>query len=65
MALGELRACALCRSPFLAVYLSFIDGYPSLARRVICSAMLSGLTVLQVVWTWNFCVPPEKQFPLP
>jgi len=51
--------------PFLAVYLSFIDGYPSLARRVICSAMLSGLTVLQVVWTWNFCVPPEKQFPLP
>jgi len=51
--------------PFVAVYLSAVDGYPSLLRRVLCALTLNGLTVLQGLWTWNFCVPPEKQIALP
>ena len=50
--------------PFLCVKLSLIGGYPSLARRLVCTVSLLALTVLQFVWTWNFCVPPEKQVAL-
>lgn len=51
--------------PIIAVYFSIMHGYPSLIRRLVCSCMLAGLTVLQVLWTWNFCVPPARQIPLP
>ena len=50
--------------PYLAFQLSFIDTYPSTAVHVACAASLLALTVLQCIWTWNFCVPPERQIPL-
>ena len=50
--------------PFLAVRLSLMGGYPSLARRLVCIVSLLALTLLQFVWTWNSCVPPEKQVAL-
>ena len=50
--------------PFLALRLSFMGGYPTVARRLVCVVSLLALTLLQMVWTWNFCVPPEKRVAL-
>jgi len=49
--------------PFLAVRLSLMGGYPSLARRLVCASCVFLLSVLQFVWTWNFLMP-EKQIAL-
>lgn len=50
--------------PFLAAKLSMMDSYPSAAVHLTCAGSLLALTALQLVWTWNFCVPPERQIPL-
>jgi len=50
--------------PMLALRLGAMADYPSLGRRLLCSGCLALLTGLQLVWTWNFCVPPEKQIGL-
>lgn len=50
--------------PFVAVWVTFMGGYPSLARRLLCGGCAAVLTALQVVWTWNFCVPEHRQVTL-
>ena len=51
--------------PFLAAKLAVLPDFPSDLVHVCCVASLLSLTVMQLLWTWNFCVPPEKQVPLP
>lgn len=51
--------------PYLAAQLAFLGDYPSDAIHLACAASLLALTVHQLLWTWNFCVPEEKWVPLP
>ena len=50
--------------PILAVHLIGLGNYPSMIVQLVCACCLVALTVLQLVWTWNFCVPPERQIAL-
>jgi len=51
--------------PYLAAQLAFLSDYPSDGIHLACAASLLALTVHQLLWTWNFCVPEEKWVPLP
>ena len=50
--------------PFLAVKLSLLNTYPSLLVQLACAGAMLVLTLQQLVWTWNFCVPAHRQIPL-
>ena len=51
--------------PYFAAQLALLGDYPSELMHMICALSLLALTMHQLVWTWNFCVPKEKWFPLP
>ena len=51
--------------PYLATKLAFLGTYPNEAVHLACAASLLALTLHQLVWTWNFCVPEKRWIPLP
>lgn len=50
--------------PLMSFYVASMPGYPNLARRVMCAVAVFGLAALQIIWTYNFFVPPERQIPV-
>lgn len=51
--------------PYLAAQLALLADYPSEAVHLCCATALFALTVHQLLWTWNFCVPEKRWVPLP
>ena len=62
--IGSWVATRILWFPYLSLKLASLPDYPSDLVHVACASSMLGLTVLQLLWTWNFCVDESKQVPL-